>query len=482
MPEMTDAREPTQPATPTLPSIERRERHLRMAILLLFFLMAVATIVTYAVVVDPEPAGLGLGRAARPIVLGGLLALTALFCAYVIQAQASFDRVKRLYLRQAQQDPLTGLLARQAFAERFVGEVARAGRTGDPFCVLLCDLDQFALVNEQYGQGVGDAVLKVVAQGVLKATRGSDLAFRWGGDEFLVLLSATSRRGALIASRRIREAVAAASQELQVELDMSVGIAFYPEHATRAKELLALADRALYFAKKSGDKIHVGTEEYEVNSASVEMVFQPVVTLEDREVVGYEALSRDPRGELSIEDLFRRYAAVGQLTELKRFIFKNQVDEARTLELDKVFINIDFATLENVRPFDKPRKVEVVLEISEGESLQDLDAHLATVEAWRALGYKFAIDDFGAGFLSLPFIARLLPDYIKVDREMVVQAGDSEQFGHFLRDLVRAMRNYSRDGIIAEGIETEADMDVVRGWGVDQVQGFLTGAPKPHQP
>jgi len=221
----------------------------------------------------------------------------------------------------------------------------------------------------------------------------------------------------------------------------------------------------------------VGEEEYELNERSVRMVFQPVVEIESREVMGYEALSRDPKGKLDITTLFRRYSAVGQLAELKRIIFRHQVRVAQERELKRVFINIDFETLENVEPFAKPENVEIVLEISEAESLHDVDRHLETADTWRKLGYRFAIDDFGAGFMSLPFIARLVPEYIKVDRSTTVEATGSEQFSYFLRDLVKAMRNYSKEGIIAEGIETEEEFEVVRKMGVDQVQGYLTGRP-----
>ena len=102
---------------------------------------------------------------------------------------------------------------------------------------------------------------------------------------------------------------------------------------------------------------------------------------------------------------------------------------------------------------------------------------METADSWRRLGYKFAFDDFGSGFMSLPFVARLVPEYIKVDRSTIVQATGNKQFSRFLGDLVSAMRNYSKDGIIAEGIETEEEFEVVREMGMDQVQGYLTGRP-----
>jgi EAL domain-containing protein (putative c-di-GMP-specific phosphodiesterase class I) len=197
--------------------------------------------------------------------------------------------------------------------------------------------------------------------------------------------------------------------------------------------------------------------------------------------LGYEALSRDPHGKLSVGELFRRYQAVGQLHELKCLCFQIQLRAAAQVGVRRVFINVDFAVLDQLSVVPKPPNTEVILEISEAEALHDVERHLDTTVAWRAAGYKFAIDDFGAGFISLPFVARLIPDYIKLDRATIVQAGASPQFLTFLRDLVLALRNYSKEGIIAEGIETPNELQVVRDLGISPVQGYLVGKPEPLQ-
>jgi EAL domain-containing protein (putative c-di-GMP-specific phosphodiesterase class I) len=122
--------------------------------------------------------------------------------------------------------------------------------------------------------------------------------------------------------------------------------------------------------------------------------------------------------------------------------------------------------------------MEVILEISELEALHDVNNRLTIAQKWREQGFKFAIDDFGAGFVSLPFIARLIPDYIKLDRSTVLQAVSSEKFREFLKDLLKAIKNYSKEGIIAEGIETEKELQVMKGIGIHLIQGFLVGKPK----
>jgi EAL domain-containing protein (putative c-di-GMP-specific phosphodiesterase class I) len=208
------------------------------------------------------------------------------------------------------------------------------------------------------------------------------------------------------------------------------------------------------------------------------VVFQPVVDIRLHQVLGYEALSRDPQGKLSILDLFKRYQAIGQLNELKRICFRSQLKSAQEVGLKRVFINADFELLVQLESVPKPPNMEVILEISEREALHDVENHLKVARKWRRLGYKFAIDDFGAGFISLPFIAQLIPDYIKLDRSTVLLAVSSMKFWRFLKDLLLPLRNYSTEGIIAEGIETEKELQVVKGMGIYLAQGFLLGRPE----
>jgi diguanylate cyclase (GGDEF)-like protein len=375
-------------------------------------------------------------------------------------------------------DALTGLVNRQYFGDRIGEELARTDRTGGVFAILLCDLDHFKQVNDSHGHHTGDDVLKEVSKAVLDATRGSDLVFRWGGDEILVVLSRTTREGVLTATDRIRSGVKQVGERRQLRLDISIGAALYPEHGHDVEALIRLADRALYIAKRGGDKVHIGEEEYHLDEHTVQVVFQPVVDRTTKAVLGHEALSRDPQGKIGVGEIFRRYQAVGQLTDLKCLCFRLQLQAAAQAALNRVFINVDFAVLDQLQVMPKPPGTEVILEISEAEALHDVERHLQTTSAWRAQGYKFAIDDFGAGFISLPFIAQLIPDYIKMDRSTIVQARSSQQFLTFLRDLVLALRNYSKEGIIAEGIETHEELQVVRDLGIGPVQGFLLARPQ----
>jgi diguanylate cyclase (GGDEF)-like protein len=458
--------------------IERREWHLWALTLTLLLVFVGVTALTSYILLQHEPEDSGLVHLMVYRGLPGLGVLMTLFCVYILHTRVTFGRMRRLFEKQAMRDALTGLLNRQYVGDRLGEELARAGRNGGVFAVLLCDLDHFKAVNDGHGHHTGDEVLREVSKAVLEATRGSDLVFRWGGDEILVVLARTTRDGVLTAADRIRKGVKSVADRRQVTLDVSVGAALYPEHAQSVEALIRLADRALYIAKRGGDKVHIGEEEYRLDDQAVQVVFQAVVDRTTNQVLGHEALSRDPQGKLSITDLFRRYQAVGQLNELKCLCFRLQLNAAAAAGINRVFLNVDFAVLNQLKVVPKPAGTEVVLEISEAEALRDVERHLQTTGVWRAQGYKFAIDDFGAGFISLPFIARLIPDYIKMDRSTIVQARSSPQFLTFLRDLVLALRNYSKEGIIAEGIETPEELQVVRDLGIGPVQGYLLAKPQ----
>jgi diguanylate cyclase (GGDEF)-like protein len=380
---------------------------------------------------------------------------------------------------------LTELYNRRCFSERAQQELTRAERHGYPVGVVLADLDRFKTINDTRGHDVGDNVLQAVARSLLHASRGTDLVFRWGGDEFVIVFSQTSRDGLLVAAERIRDAVRAVAKNTNLDFDLSVGIALYPEHGQTVDALIRVADRALYLAKKSGDHIKIGEEDYQLTDDAVKVVFQPVFALQpgtdgpSRREVGYEALCRDPLGKRTVAELFAKYHRIGKLDELKRLCFTTQLNRARELGLSRVFLNVEFGLLTHWdQPPPKPPQTDVVLEISELEMWADIEQRLQVALKWRALGYKFALDDFGAGYISLPFIARFMPEYIKIDRSAILHSVASPQFKEFMIGLVSALHNYATEGIVGEGVETENELRVTTEMGLRLVQGRLFGEPR----
>jgi len=299
----------------------------------------------------------------------------------------------------------------------------------------------------------------------------------------MVVLPETTREGARTTAERVRKRIHDMRKEVHPQLDISLGIALYPEHGLNEDDLIRVADLALYIAKKGGGKIHVGAEEYALDQKSAKVTFEPIVAIQpivdvrSGEPIGHEALSRDPNRKASILDLFKRYELIGKLNELKCICFQTQIKMAQKADLKSVFINVDFKVLSTIEPPPKPDHLNIILEISELEALHDVESRLDIANRWRKWGYKFAIDDFGAGFISLPFIARLIPEYIKIDRSTILQAVSTPQFREFLSGMVVALKSYARDGIIVEGIETEKELEVTKEVGIHLVQGFLLGKP-----
>ncbi len=395
-------------------------------------------------------------------------------------------------------DSLTHLYNRRHFRERLKEEIIRANRDQESFAILLCDLDRFKAINDKHGHIIGDKVLKGVANAIQDSTRGTDLVFRWGdeknqnarkaipqtgmvfrwgGDEMVVLLSKPTKEGILKAADRIRGKVQKVGRYVGLDLDLTIGVSIFPEHGANEDELIRLADRALYIGKKQGTKAHIGIEDYKLEKDSIKVVFQPVVDIKSQKTLGYEALSRDPQGGLSFANMARKYNAIGQLQQFKQLCLTSQIEEAKRVNLERVFINIDFDILNGMEVIPKVSHMQVILEISELEALKDLSQRLSIASKWRGLGYQFAIDDFGAGFLSLPFIAQLIPEYVKIDRSTILQAVSSVKFKGFLVPLIQALKELVSEGIVAEGVEEEKELEVVKEIGISLVQGYLTGKP-----
>lgn len=461
----------------SIKDIERREWQLWAMSLGMIIILGSITALTYFYLFGDTYQSSIFSRTIANRAIGGVYVLIILFCVYIVHTRVVVGNMRGLLERQATRDSLTDLYNRSYFKEQLEEEIIRADRNEYLLAVLLCDLDHFSAVNDSRGYQTGDDILKAVARGVCESSRGTDLVSRWGGDEMVVVLTNSTREGVIVAADRMRKAVTKVGENALVDLEMSVGIALYPDHGKTADELLKMADRALYIAKKGGGKVHVGEEEYVLDEKTVKIVFQAIVDVQSKHVLGYEALGRDPKGKLGILEIFKRYEAVGQLTELKCICFKRALEAAREVSLQRVFINVDFNMLSRLEGISKPPDTDVILEISELEALYDVENYLKIAKKWRADGFKLAIDDFGAGFISLPFIAELVPDYIKIDRKTILQAASSMQFRVFLKDMIQALRNYASEGIIAEGVEKETELQMVRDLGINLIQGFLLGRP-----
>jgi diguanylate cyclase (GGDEF)-like protein len=455
------------------------------------------------VLAQPLPGDLGQALEASVLVLSG-----------------SIEERHRLQLRlahQATHDGLTGVHNRAAAIVALQQALARARRLGRPAAVLFLDLDGFKRANDSYGHETGDRVLCEVARRLLATVRHADLVARLGGDEFLVLaedLASTDEPVAL--ARRLSEAVNTpiALGSLRVKVGVSIGITMAVDPDSNPLELLAQADQALYRAKQQGGSaivVYDETLQQELRDrADVEIAlnralargddelmlyWQPIVETGSGRPLGVEALIRwnRPGHGLVGPDQFIGIAEASDLIiDLDRWVMQRAIAMLAAWQAQPdlahltVAINVSGRHLLNG---DVPAHLEAALagsgvqpdrltiELTETVLLTDLEGAASQLDAVRALGVRVAVDDFGTGYTSLAHLRYLPMDILKIDRSFVSQLPARRD-----RDLARMLTDLGHSfgvRIVAEGVETDAQLSTLRQIGCDELQGYLIARPMP---
>jgi diguanylate cyclase (GGDEF)-like protein len=418
--------------------------------------------------------------------------------ALAIRNAAAFQTISDV----ASIDALTGLRNRREF-ERMMD-----GIPGDTFAILAMDIDALKTVNDEYGHKAGDLVLRTVARALAASFRGDDVVARVGGDEFAALLPGADSATAGAVADRIRSAIRAVEVPYGAKR-MSIGFAAGRAGAD-AREVWGWADEALYRAKKRGrDRAEsfdgqiaegevAGTRDATsrwaeliprlLNPTAIVSLYQPIVRLASRELIGFEALAR-PGGDLateSVEGLFSTATKIGMGSELDWFGRRAAVVGASGITTDKLlFINVSVpALLDPLHDVDQMELLlewagrsseQIVLEISEREAVTDMARFEEALHRYRAAGFRFAIDDVGEGHSTLEVLAASSPEYIKV-------AASLAQSSHLPgpRAAIAALVTFARTlqaRVIAEGLETSIQVDEMRALGVEFGQGYYLGRP-----
>jgi diguanylate cyclase (GGDEF)-like protein len=424
----------------------------------------------------------------------------------------------------ALRDPLTGLANRALFERRLAEAVARARHMGmegqratdGGFAMLCLDLDRFKAVNDLFGHAGGDALLCEVARRLSAGARVTDTVARLGGDEFALLMSApvTAPDAASLAARLI-EALAEpfAIEGQPVPIRSSIGFALYPGDAADASELLRRADAALYASKRAGrgrvrrfepdmDGALAGRQALErdlklaLANSEFTLAWQPIANAQTGNVIGYEALLRWHRqghGPVSPADFVPVAGACGIGGALDDWVLRAACREAATWPdttgqgAPGIAVNVspvrfrlgglpEFVEATLAETGLAPSRLE--LEVSEGTLIQDDAAAAITLERLRALGARVALDDFGTGYSSLGYLHALPFDKVKLDRAFIRDldvAGRSQTVVRAVLQLGRALGIT----VCAEGVETQAQLSLLRAAGCEEVQGYLIGRPGP---
>ncbi|WP_336488460.1 sensor domain-containing protein [Methylobacterium nigriterrae] len=411
----------------------------------------------------------------------------------------------------ARHDALTDLPNRTALREHGLELMGEGRRDEGRRLAMLClDLDRFKAANDSHGHGVGDALLKAVAERLCANVRTGDLVARLGGDEFAVLHRVAEEQGAVTLAERLI-AVVSAPYELSgvtVEIGMSVGIAMAMRDADDVDRLLRDADTALYHAKGNGRGQACLFEpamddtakarrllERELREAlaegAFELHYQPLVDLGSGAVTGVEALLRwrhPERGLIAPATFIAVAEETGLIVPIGEWALNQACRDASGWDTDvSVAVNVSAVQLRH-RSFAqvvlmalaasglRPERLEI--EITESVLLDDTEANLETLHLLRRTGIRIAMDDFGTGYSSLSYLRRFPFDKIKIDRSFVRDAGLAPDAAAIIRALVSLGASLGITTLV-EGIETEEQLAAVRAEGCQEMQGFLFSPPRP---
>jgi diguanylate cyclase (GGDEF)-like protein len=415
--------------------------------------------------------------------------------------------------RIAAHDALTGLPNRTLFADRTERAIAEAREAGTFLAVMLLDLDRFKAINDTLGHAAGDRVLREMA-GRLEATIApGDLVARLGGDEFTVLVrSAPGPHEAAMLGERLRSAVLppVLLDGVPVSLDVSIGVAFHPEHGTDTEALVQRADVAMYDAKAAGGGVRCYAAERDAHSVArlamteelraavrdgdIQVHFQPQVDLQTGAVVGVEALARwqnHALGPIPPAEFIPVAEESGAILELTDHVLEQAIGHAGDwrragLEL-AVAVNLsgrvltDRALPTRVRELCSAHGLPpelLVLEVTESMVLSDPVVAGRTLERLAALGVTVSIDDFGTGFSSLEHLKTLPVAEVKIDRGFVLGL-DGEDRDRAIVEGTMHLAHALGMRVVAEGVEHERALAELRAMGCELGQGYHWSPPVP---
>jgi diguanylate cyclase (GGDEF)-like protein len=453
-----------------------------------------------------------------PLLLGGIaLSLLLAVLIYVLGMGRAHSRVlvdeQSDELRfQAMHDSLTGLPNRALIMDRIDQLLARGRRNGTVGAALYIDLDDFKNVNDSLGHEAGDRLLASVATRMASTLRGADTIGRMGGDEFVVLIDGSEPMVApeLVAERLLdvmRQPFELEGALTLLHANTSIGIAV-GDRATGG-ELLRDADIALYQAKARGknryeffhpemqsDIGHRIRLEFDLRSAlaaeQFRLVYQPIYNLETLDVVGVEALLRWEHpvdGQLQPDEFIPILEQTGQIREVGAWVLHEACAQTAVWHAKGDTLNISVNV--SGRQLDDDRIVEhirdalqasgldatsLIIEVTETALMRDTDAAVKRLHAIKELGVSIAVDDFGTGYSSLAYLQQFPVDCIKIDKSFTRAMATSRESQALVRTFVQLGRDLGLK-TLAEGVETSAEMDLLRADQVNEAQGYLFARP-----
>jgi diguanylate cyclase (GGDEF)-like protein/PAS domain S-box-containing protein len=407
----------------------------------------------------------------------------------------------------AHHDSLTSVPNRSFFNTRIDQEIASLS-DGESLAVLCLDLDRFKEVNDLFGHAAGDTVLQAVATRISAVLGERQMIARLGGDEFAILMPGVkSPEAAGQLAQAVLEALRATSDKPETNsISTSIGIAICPDDAMDRESLLSHADTALYRAKTDGRNVYRFYEasmgaavrerrmlEHDLRLAiarhELRLVYQPQRGVQDQAMTGFEALLRwkhPTRGEISPAVFIPIAEESGIILEIGDWVLKTACREAATWQQPlTIAVNVSAIQLYNpdfVQELHQtlldtglpPRRLEI--EITETALVRDINRALTSLRQVKALGVRIAMDDFGTGYSSLSNLRAFPFDKIKIDGSFIKSVNSNEQAATIVRAVLGLGRGLGLP-VLAEGVETDAELQFLRDEMCDEVQGYLLGRP-----
>jgi diguanylate cyclase (GGDEF)-like protein len=418
--------------------------------------------------------------------------------------------------RQAVTDQLTGLGNRRRLAAvldaYFADDAGPAVTPRRTLAFLYIDLDHFKEINDSFGHAAGDQLLAQIGPRIQRCLTGTDLLARIGGDELAVVLVDVGTERAIIVAEQIQAAVREPFplDIVSVRIGASIGIAIAPDHATSAAELMRCADQAMYRSKQTGSPYAIYDQARDSNAdrltlveelrtaiaeGTLELHYQPQVNLRTGAITAVEALLRWPHPRLGLIpplDFLPLAEEAGLMRPLTELVLDKALTQCRLWRADgrpvSISVNISATNIMDVGFCDMVRESltqhdlppsALVLEITETTIISDFDRCKTVVDQLCTLGCVLSIDDFGAGFTSLPFLSRLTIDELKLDRTFLSQlAGQDNRDLELLRATIELAHALGLQ-VVAEGVEEQSTLDLLGRLGCDMAQGYHIGKPTP---
>jgi diguanylate cyclase (GGDEF)-like protein/PAS domain S-box-containing protein len=407
----------------------------------------------------------------------------------------------------AHHDTLTSLPNRGHFNNRIDEELAALARD-ESLAVLCLDLDRFKEVNDLFGHAAGDKVLQAVASRVSAVLGERQMMARLGGDEFAILMPGVSGPAAVSRlAESVLEALHTTSDTPEINgISTSIGIALCPDDASDRQALLSHADTALYRAKADGRNTYrffearMGNEmrerrliEHDLRLAiernELRLVYQPQLNIRNNTIAGFEALLRwkhPTRGEISPSVFIPVAEETGTILEIGTLVLKTACREAATWALPlTVAVNVSAVQLYSAEFVQELHKIlletglparRLEIEITESALVRDFTRALTCLRQIKALGIGIAMDDFGTGYSSLSNLRAFPFNKIKIDGSFVKSVNSNEQAATIVRAVLGLGRGLGLP-VLAEGVETEAELQFLKDERCDEVQGYLVGRP-----